>query len=99
LLKLNQESVTRGNNKKLYKTRPRLDIRKFSFSNRVVDTWNSLPNSVITATSIKSFEARLDKYWKNQEIVYNFEAKISTGRDKENEELESEAEGLLQELI
>ena len=76
-----------------------MDIRKFSFSHRVVDTWNSLPNSVITATSIESFEARLDKYWKKQEIVYNFEAKISTGRDKENEELESEAEGLLQELI
>jgi ribonuclease P/MRP protein subunit RPP40 len=99
LLKLSQESVTRGNNKKLYKTRPRLDIRKYSFSHRVVDIWNSLPNSVITARSVKSFEARLDKYWKNQEIVYNFEAKISTGRDKENEELESEAEGLLQEFI
>ncbi|KAH3692592.1 hypothetical protein DPMN_193143 [Dreissena polymorpha] len=60
-----------------------MENRKFLFSNRVVDTWNSLPNSVITATSIKSFEERLDKYWKNQEIVYNFEAKISTGRDKE----------------
>ena len=99
LLQLSKERVTRGNSKKLYKSRPRLDVRKHSFSHRVVDVWNSLPDSVITAPSVHSFEARLDKHWKNQEIVYNFDAKISTGREKDTIELESEAGGLLQELF
>ena len=32
----------RGHEKKLFKIRLRLDTRKFVFSNRVVDNWNSL---------------------------------------------------------
>ena len=28
--------------KKLFKKRSRLDVRKFMFSNRIVDKWNSL---------------------------------------------------------
>jgi len=35
-------SGRRGHSKKLIKRRSRLDIRKFAFSNRIVDRWNSL---------------------------------------------------------
>jgi len=31
---------------KLFKKRFRLHVRKFTFSNRVIDTWNSLPELV-----------------------------------------------------
>jgi len=44
----------------------------FSFSNRVVNTWNSLPNWVVSANTSNTFKARLDKFWHNQDIIYNF---------------------------
>ncbi len=73
-------TYTRGNSKKLYKTRPRLDIRKYSFSNRVVDTWNSLPDEVVCAETIFTFEKRLDRHWENQARLYDYEAEIDTMR-------------------
>ena len=53
-----------------------MDVRKYSFSNRVVDVWNSLPDDVISASTVFSFEVRLDEYWKDQDILYNYEVKL-----------------------
>jgi len=36
------QSGRRGHSKKLFKRRSRLDIKKFAFSNRIIDIWNSL---------------------------------------------------------
>ncbi len=36
--------------------------------------WNDLPDNVLGATSIKSFEKRLDEYWKTQEIKFDYKA-------------------------
>jgi hypothetical protein len=44
---------TRGHSLKLTKNRSRLDIRKYYFTNRVVEDWNNLPESVITAKNLK----------------------------------------------
>ncbi len=35
--------ATRGHSYKLFKKRPKLDVRKFSFCYRVVYVWNKLP--------------------------------------------------------
>ena len=51
---------------------PQYDLRKFSFSNRVVNIWNSLPNWVVSANTTNTFKARLDKFWHNQDVVYDF---------------------------
>jgi len=40
----------------LQKFRFKYDMRKFCFNNRVVDTWNSLPNWVVSANNIKTFK-------------------------------------------
>ena len=36
------------------------DLRKFYFTNRVVDAWNSLPNWIVIANSTNTFKRRLD---------------------------------------
>ena len=45
----------------------RYDLRKFGFSKRVVNTWNSLPNWVVCTYTADTFKARLDKCWHSQD--------------------------------
>ena len=66
--------ITRGNDFRLQKLRVRYDLCKFGFSNRVINKWNSLPNSVVSANTTNTFKVRLDKFWHNQDIVYDFRA-------------------------
>jgi len=42
----------RGHSLKLYKKSSRLDIRKYFFSQRIVDYWNKLPDDVVSAATI-----------------------------------------------
>ncbi|KAK4321860.1 hypothetical protein Pmani_007323 [Petrolisthes manimaculis] len=69
---------TRGNSHKLFKERCRTKGRQMFFRLRIVDVWNSLPDDVIGAGSVLSFEKRLDKYWQNQGIKFNFDEKLVT---------------------
>ncbi len=46
------------------------------FTSRIINTWISLPNDVIEATSVAAFERQLDKFWSNQEVKFNFEEKL-----------------------
>ena len=41
------------------------------FSERVVDTWNLLPEKVVTAPTVNAFKNRLDKHWINNELKFN----------------------------
>jgi len=66
--------VTRGNDLRLKKFRVKYDLRKYSFSVRVVNVWYSLPNWVVSANTTDTFKAQLDKFWHNQYIVYDFRA-------------------------
>ena len=51
----------RGHKLKLYKSRCRLNTRKFFYSQRVVNVWNKLPSNVIEAEIVITFKNRLDK--------------------------------------
>ena len=68
--------ITRGNDFRLQKLPVRYDLRKFGFSNRVINKWNSLPNSVVSVNTTNTFKVRLDKFWHNQDIVYDFRAQL-----------------------
>ena len=65
-------TTTRGHHLKIKKIRPRLKIRLHSFPLRCTDQWNNLPSSVVGAPSLQSFERRLDKFWRDAPIRYNY---------------------------
>jgi len=52
----------RGHDKKLVKERSRLDTRKFFFSQRVVNSWNSLPAEVVNAASANRFKNAYERW-------------------------------------
>ena len=85
----------RGHKYQLYIERVNKNIRKQNFSIRIIKIWNSLPREVAEAPSINSFKNRLDKYWSNQDIVFNYKAKLNINRKSADgriyEELETVA--------
>ena len=59
----------RGNNNKLIQHHCRshhYDLRKLSFTNRVIPIWNTLSNRVVSADTINTFKNRLDTFWFDQ---------------------------------
>ena len=74
LFKLAHNSTTRGNSLKIDKQRCARDIRKYSFTNRVVDLWNSLPETIVRAKTVHQFENRLDKHWEWHPMRYDHTA-------------------------
>mgnify|MGYP003428861752 FL=1 len=56
----------------MYKQQCRSNRRKYSFSQRIADPWNSLPPSVIDAKTLNSFKSRLDVHMADQDLVYNY---------------------------
>jgi len=53
----------RGHSKKLFKRRCRLDIKKFAFSNRIVDNWNSLSENCVGCTTLNNFKSNIRLHW------------------------------------
>ena len=56
------DSRTRGHSLKLKKHRSRLDLRKYFFSERVVNRWNDLEEVTVSATTINMFKPRLQRF-------------------------------------
>eukprot|EP00794_Sanderia_malayensis_P011493 gene11493-12686_t len=65
ILKLEEDKTRRGHEFKLKVSACNKEVRHHFFTLRVVTKWNSLPEKVVTAPSLDSFENRLDKYWKH----------------------------------
>jgi len=42
----------------------------------VVNKWNSLQNWVVSENTTNTFKSQLDKFWQNQDIMYNFKAQL-----------------------
>jgi len=52
-----------------------------NFAFLVVRTlWNSLPDIVVKAESVNSLKGRLDRFWSDQEVKFNWKAKGTGSR-------------------
>jgi hypothetical protein len=70
ILPLNQ-TTTRGHSKKLYKKNCKTNVRKYRFSQRVVDEWNKIPKKVIDSKTTNTFKSQLNNHWKNLDIQFS----------------------------
>jgi len=70
-------TVTRGNSLKLLNQSFHNDLPKYSFPARVVNIWNSLSNVVVLASSLDTFKNRLDRFWGNQDVKYDYTAELT----------------------
>ena len=82
-MQFNNRVDTRGNKYKLLNKSFHYDIRKYSLiTPRTIDTWNSLPNEIVHAESVNTFKTRLDKYWSDQPLLYDFKVELAGTRDR-----------------
>ena len=72
------KSETGGHNFKLKKQSCRLDVRKYFFTNCVVNDWNSLPIKVVNADTINHFKDKLDSHWRHRmyDLPENYNLKL-----------------------
>ena len=61
-LEIKQSKITRGHNFTLVKKQSRLDVGKFSFSQRTINVWNKLSTECVHANSVNMFKNKIDKY-------------------------------------
>jgi len=72
-----QDCTTRGHNLKLVNHRCHYDLNKYFFCTRIINTRNSLPESVISSSTTVSFKNKLDKFWSNQDLLYNYKSELT----------------------
>ena len=70
LIQYSDNNFTRGHQYKLKKRNHRLNIRKYFFTYRTVDVWNTLPKTVVNAPSVDSFKSRIDQYLNDERYFH-----------------------------
>ena len=53
---------TRGHKAMLVKDQCRLDIRKYSFSQKTINEWNKFSTDCVNASSMNMFKNKIDQY-------------------------------------
>ena len=59
---IKESKITRRHNFTLVRKQSRLDVRKFSFSQRTTNVWITLSTECVHASSVNMFNNRIDKY-------------------------------------
>ena len=59
---LNYHKYVQEDTLKLFKKGCKLDCRKYTFAQRMVDIWNSLDEDTVACVSLTGFKARIDKF-------------------------------------
>ena len=61
---------TRGHSLKLAKPHAQTRVRKNHWSIRVVNDWNSLPDDIVMAETLKEFKNKIDKHWSGEKYKH-----------------------------
>ncbi len=59
-LEIKESKITRRHNYTLVKKQSRLDVRKYSFSQRTINVWNKLSTDCVHASSVNMFKNKID---------------------------------------
>jgi ribonuclease P/MRP protein subunit RPP40 len=62
---------TRGHSLKLAKPTVMKTPRSHSFSVRIVNDWNSLPEAAVNAESVNVFKNEVDRYWRREKCLFS----------------------------
>ena len=54
----------------------------FSFAARIVNIWNSLPDYVVDVNSATLFKKRLEKFWADQNVMFDWTDDITGTGDR-----------------
>ena len=60
-----------------------------------MNTWNGLPDHVVDVNSVEVFKKRLDKFWSNQPVRFDWTASLTGTGDRSEFSLESQVESVL----
>ena len=82
VLEFHTNTITKGNKYKLLNQSFHQDVRKYSFTPRIVNTWNSLPDYVVNVDSMEVFKKRLDKFLSNQPVKFDWRASLTGTGDR-----------------
>jgi len=66
IFEMNADTRTRGHSRKLVKHRCKTDLRKYFFSERVIDGWNNLDQQCVDAQSVNAFKSNLSRLRKTR---------------------------------
>ena len=66
-------NITRNSERKFFIKHCKTNRRKFSFSNRVIKYWNSLPTNVKFAPTLNKYKNYLDTLPKLVDLLYDFD--------------------------
>ena len=59
---VSNSTSTRGHSLKIEKPRCNTSAKLHHFSQRIINDWNALPESVVQAKDVNDFKSKLDKY-------------------------------------
>ena len=57
---IKESKIPIGHNITLVKKQSRLDVRKFSFSQRTINVWSKLSTDCVHASSVNTFKKKID---------------------------------------
>ena len=61
-------TTTRGHRLKLKKQFCKTNCRKYSFCHRVINDWNSLPQTIVKTRNLNSFKTGIDRFFCHEYI-------------------------------